>query len=188
MKCGHARKLFGAYWDDETTQAEREWVEAHILVCTSCRREYESYARAMELVATLPRQEASPDLVERTLARARRATAARDDLPANGVAWVPLTAAAALLVLSTTLVLQWVGPGAMRGSRVATTAPALPEPAATPVSAVPDPATVAAVTDSLFDHADDIEFVLDAVTLRRGRATVERGTGDIHAEQAVISF
>ena len=29
MKCGQARRLFGAYWDDEITQAEREWLEAH---------------------------------------------------------------------------------------------------------------------------------------------------------------
>lgn len=188
MKCGHARKLFASYWDDETTQAEREWVEAHFLVCAECRREYEAYARAMELVASLPRQEAAPDLLERTLARARRATPARDDLPARGVAWVPMTAAAALLVLSTTLVLQWVGPGALRETRVATSTSVAPtaEPVATEVPAPAEP--IAAVADSLFDPADDIEFVLDPVTLRRGRATVQRGNTDIHAEQAVISF
>ena len=29
MNCTHARKLFATFWDDETTQAEREWLESH---------------------------------------------------------------------------------------------------------------------------------------------------------------
>ena len=29
MKCSKARRWFGAYWDDEITQAERELLEAH---------------------------------------------------------------------------------------------------------------------------------------------------------------
>ena len=27
MSCKRARNLFAAYWDDEATQAEREWLE-----------------------------------------------------------------------------------------------------------------------------------------------------------------
>ena len=27
MNCDDARRLFGAYWDDELTLAEREWLE-----------------------------------------------------------------------------------------------------------------------------------------------------------------
>ena len=29
-RCDQARRLFGAYWDDEVTQAEREWLESHL--------------------------------------------------------------------------------------------------------------------------------------------------------------
>ena len=50
-------------------------------------------------------------------------------------------------------------------------------------------AQVSAAPDTIFDHSDDIEFVLDPVTLRRGRATVvhppQRG---IQTQQAVVSF
>ena len=47
---------------------------------------------------------------------------------------------------------------------------------------------VAAVPDSLFDHREDVEFILDPVTLRRGRATVNRPSGAVQAEQTVITF
>jgi anti-sigma factor RsiW len=73
MRCDRIRGLFGAYWDDEITQAEREWVESHFAACTPCRDEYESFSRSIELVSSLPREEASPDLVERVMARVRRA-------------------------------------------------------------------------------------------------------------------
>jgi predicted anti-sigma-YlaC factor YlaD len=60
MKCAQVVRLFGAYWDDETTQAEREWVEAHLASCSSCRKEYESFTRTLELVGSLPRVEPAP--------------------------------------------------------------------------------------------------------------------------------
>jgi hypothetical protein len=47
---------------------------------------------------------------------------------------------------------------------------------------------VATVPDSLFDHGQDVEFILDPVTLRRGRATVKNPTANVQAEQAVITF
>ena len=37
-------------------------------------------------------------------------------------------------------------------------------------------------------HTDDVEFILDPVTLRRGRATVTRAQGSPQAEQALITF
>ena len=50
-------------------------------------------------------------------------------------------------------------------------------------------AQIAGVADSVFDHSDDIEFVLDPVMLKRGRAAVTRpGPGEIRTEQAVVSF
>ena len=47
MKCARARKLFGAYWDDEITQGEREWLESHMNGCAACRNEYETLARTL---------------------------------------------------------------------------------------------------------------------------------------------
>ena len=37
MNCGDARRLFGAYWDDEITLAERDWLESHFASCAACR-------------------------------------------------------------------------------------------------------------------------------------------------------
>ena len=47
---------------------------------------------------------------------------------------------------------------------------------------------VAAVSDSLFDHSEDVEFILDPVTLHRGRATLTHVPGGAKAAQAIISF
>jgi predicted anti-sigma-YlaC factor YlaD len=193
MRCHDVRRLFGALWDDETTQAERDWIEAHFASCESCRREYDVFARSLELVSGLPRVEPAPDLLDRTLARARRASTTPDHLPASP-SWVPVTAAAAVLLVTAALVTQWIGIGSgPRGERmagpVATSVTQAPESATAPAAEAPGVATVAAASDSLFDHEQDIEFVLDPVTLRRGRANVVRTLpAGVQTEQAVVSF
>src|SRR6185503_2384178 len=82
MNCTHARKLFAAFWDDETTQAEREWLEGHFTSCDACRHDYEQYARTLEVLGSLPRVEPSPELHERVLQRVRRAESVPDRMPA----------------------------------------------------------------------------------------------------------
>ncbi len=205
MNCTHARRLFPAFWDDETTQAEREWLEAHFAACPRCRREYESYARTLELLGSMPRVEAPHDLAERALQRALRAETAPDRLPSARRSWIPATAAvAAVLLIALTLVAPWLG--ALRGTRLAThrsPTAANQEPV---VVRVPErvPGAVPAspqdrrgahqivsggrVPDNLFDHSEDVEFVLDPVTLRRGRAAVVRNGGASQGERAVITF
>ena len=208
MKCAAARRLFGAYWDDETTQAEREWLEAHFAACPACRAEYEGLARTLEWTGSLPRIEPAADLAERTLVRARRASPATDRISAGGVQWVPATAAAALLLIVGTLVSPWLGLGP--GPRVAERrepAPSLREPervspelatsrapgggarwspgdAHQPVATGP----IADVSDSLFDHSHDVEFILDPMSVRRGRATMAREPSAVQGKQAVITF
>ena len=81
MKCAQARRLYGAYWDDETTQAEREWLESHFSACARCRKEYEEFSRALEWAGSLARIEPAPDFLERTLTRARRAVPTADRIP-----------------------------------------------------------------------------------------------------------
>ena len=52
-------------------------------------------------------------------------------------------------------------------------------------------ATVGDEGDKVFDHNEDVEFILDPVTLHRGRASVthagSRRTG-VEGGQAIISF
>ena len=201
MKCVQARRLFGAYWDDDATQAEREWLESHFVACASCRAEYESYSRVLEVAGSLPRVEPAPDFLERTLARARRAVPTPDRIPTPGIQWVPITAAAALLLILGVLISPWVGLGP--GPQIAQRQPERPSlrepvlvrptsdsPRAVGEPVAPDGAAdaLAAVPDSLFDHSEDVEFILDPVTLRRGRATVTRPPGDVQGERAVITF
>jgi hypothetical protein len=47
---------------------------------------------------------------------------------------------------------------------------------------------LAAVPDSLFDHSEDVEFVLDPMTLHRGRPATVRSAGSVQGQQATITF
>jgi hypothetical protein len=151
--------------------------------------------------------EPAPDLVERVLTRARRAVPATDRIPTTGVPWVPVTAGAALLLVTATLISPWMG--LRPSSRIANRAPVV-TPAREPQLIVPTPSTeplaqesrgprqgpnapsasdpLAAVPDSLFDHSEDVEFILDPVTMRRGRASLTRAPAGAQAERAVITF
>ena len=100
-RCDQARRLFGAYWDDEVTQAEREWLESHLAGCPGCRQQYEQFARTLETVGSLPRTDTAADLPERALVAARRAVAVPDRIavaPARPM-WIQVTATAALLLV-----------------------------------------------------------------------------------------
>jgi anti-sigma factor RsiW len=160
MNCKHARNLFAAFWDDETTQAEREWLEGHFTSCPACRREYEQYARTLELVGSLPRVEAAADLSDRVLQRVRRAETVPDTMPVRRPIWVPVgSAVAACALLALTLANPWSGgprdPRTAQRSTDPVTQPVLVEP---PLSAESSPVAAAievpaATTDSLFDHS-----------------------------------
>jgi len=195
MNCGGARRLFGAYWDDEITLAERDWLESHFNSCAVCRGEYEQFARAIELVGSLPRVEVRPELAERALARARRSTAVSDRLPLGAPRWIPITATAALLTIAAAMALQWIGvtpPGRSPGrSPVAgATQPELLQPThAEPAAQDVVAGTTGGIADTLFDHSADVEFILDPVVLNKGRAhTVLKLNPDVRGEKAIITF
>jgi anti-sigma factor RsiW len=194
--CTRARDLFGPYWDDETTLAEREWLEGHLATCVACRESYEQLTRTLEAVATLPREEAAPDLAQRVLAAARRATPARDVVFVRETPrWVPLTAVAAAVLLVATSIVPYLTQTRMPSTLVRRETPIV-EPRL--VAAGAESHAVSrdglhhgspAMSDSLFDHSEDVDFVLDPVTLHRGRArTTTRLPQGVQGEQAVITF
>lgn len=195
-RCDQARGLFGAIWDDEVTQAEREWFDAHLAGCEGCRAGYDGFARTLEVVGTLPRVETSTDLPERALAAARRAAAVPDRvvIVTTRPAWVPVAAAAAAVVVVGALLLPLVTPrreGAP--SLVAVSEPAPPQArlveSGTSAPESSDAPTVSSVSGSLLDHSEDVEFILDPVVLHRGRAQAVTGLPDgFQGEQTVISF
>ena len=200
MNCGNARRLFDACWDDELTQAERDWLESHLARCPRCRVEYDARARVVELVGALPRIDAAPDFVERVLARTRRSEAAADRVPAAAGGWGPLVAAAAaVLVIAGMLLAPWSGisrgPTVRRPGMAFEVGPSQPvlrasAHAPAPAARTIAPGSVAAVSDTVFDHAEDVELVLDPVTLHHGRASLARSRtrAPVQGEQAVISF
>ena len=202
-RCDQGRRLFGAYWDDEVTQAEREWLESHLAACPGCRRQYEQFARTLETVGSLPRTDTATELPERALAAARRAPAVADRVAVAPLTprWVPVTAAAAVLLVAVTTLLPTVAPmltgGSLGSGRLGRLEKPVAEPRLVAVagSAAHDagraPAARAAKTiaDSLFDHSEDVEFILDPVVLHRGRAqTASRLPSGIQGEHTVISY
>lgn len=201
-RCDQGRRLFGAYWDDEVTQAEREWLESHLAGCPACRQQYEQFARTLEAVASLPRTEIASDLPERALAAARRASAVPDRIAAAPAQprWVPVTAAAALLLVGATAVLQTFAPvltarGPHAPTLLAPRDKPVPEPhflaasAPLPRADAPGPRPATHLADSLFDHSEDVEFILDPVVLHRGRAqAASHLPAGAQGEQTVISF
>jgi hypothetical protein len=88
--CERAQSLFGRAWDDELTAVERDGLELHVKGCAGCRREYDEFARTLELVQALPRPAVSDDFAARVLvaaaAREREAAAA----PRRIFAWPSL--------------------------------------------------------------------------------------------------
>ena len=117
-----------------------------------------------------------------------------------------MTAAALLLLVLGVLISPWVGfgPGPRVANReavpvpirepelVALRAPLSGSPGSTvarsPITARQAAGSMANGSDSLFDHSEDVEFILDPVTLHRGRATMTRRPAGVRGAQAVISF
>lgn len=196
-RCDQAGRLFGPYWDDEVTQAEREWLESHLGGCTGCRQRYEGFARTLESVGSLPRTEVASDLPERSLVAARRAMTVPDRIAVLSATprWVPVTAAAVVLLVGVGTLLPLLGSNRGSGMLASRDTPvALPRLVANanPGAAGRAPSASgphATLADSLFDHAEDVEFVLDPVLLRRGRAqSASQLPQGVQGEQTVISF
>jgi anti-sigma factor RsiW len=191
MICDRARRLFGACWDDELTQAERDGLEGHLASCPPCRTEYDEFSRALELTASLPRIEASADFVDRVLGRSRRATTAPDIVREAGSRWVPVAVAAAgaVLVVAALLVgsnLQWRAPASSQAPQIVRVEGPR-EPRFTPKPNVKpgesSPETRRGNAENLFDPDKNVEFVLGSAAVSGGR--VKR---DPEGQRPIITF
>ncbi len=193
MICDRAQRLFGACWDDELTQAERDGLESHLESCPACRREYDEFSRALELTAALPRIEASADFVDRALARSRRATTAPDIVREAGSRWVPVAAVAAagaVFVVAAVFVgsnLQWKAPASVPTAQVfKVNGPAEPRLVAAKPGVKPGKRSQEARradVESLFDPDKNVEFVLGSAPVAGGR--VKR---DPEGQRPIITF
>jgi anti-sigma factor RsiW len=191
MICDRARRLFGACWDDELTQAERDGLEGHLASCPPCRTEYDELSRALELTASLPRVEMSAGFVDRVLVRARRATTAPDIVHEAGSRWVPvaLAAAGAVLVVAAMLVgsnLQWRAPASSQVPQIVKVEGPreprfTPKPNVKPGERGPD--SRRGTAENLFDPDKNVEFVLGSAAVSGGR--VKR---DPEGQRPIITF
>jgi anti-sigma factor RsiW len=191
MICDRARRLFGACWDDELTQAERDGLEGHLASCPACRAGYDEFSRALELTASLPRIEASADFVDRVLVRSRRATTAPDAIREAGPRWVPVAAAVAgaVLVVAAVIVgphLQWRAPASSQTPQIVRIEGPR-EPRFAPKSNVKPGERRADAragdAERLFDPDKNVEFVLGSAAVNGGR--VKR---DPEGQQPIITF
>ena len=192
MICDRARHLFGACWDDELTQAERDRLEGHFASCPSCRAEYDEFSRTLELTAGLPRVEASAGFVDQVLARSRRATTAPDVIAEASSRWQPVALAAAgvMLVVAAVFVgsnLQWKAPAVSSQAPQIVRVEGPQEPRLTPKpDAKPGerrPETHRGSAESLFDPDKNVEFILGSAAVSGGR--VRR---DPEGQRPVITF
>jgi len=96
------------------------------------------------------------------------------------------SATAALLLVGLSALLPWLGtPTVQRVLAHREAQVAEPRLVATAAHARPESALV----DSVLNHSEDVEFILDPVVLHRGRAQApSRLPKGVQGEQAVISF
>ena len=144
ISCERAQTLFGPGWDDELSVVERESLEQHFAGCNPCRRDYDEFARTLELVQGLPRPQVSGDFATRVLAEARRreAEGGRGLLITRGwFAHPARLAIAAALVVAAGVSGLMMSPKP-QAPRVATQQVAAPAPVvATPAPIVTPPST-----------------------------------------------
>jgi hypothetical protein len=176
-RCDQARRLYGAYWDDEVTQAEREWLESHLAGCPvpPAVRTVRTHLGSRGLDAA---SDVATDLAERALVAARRATtvpdriavapsfAGRPDRPA----WIPVTATAALLLVGLSALLPWLGtPGVQRVFSHREAQVAEPRCVATATHASGQVRPQATLVDSVLNHQEGVQFIPSTRSCR-GRA------------------
>jgi hypothetical protein len=62
MKCAEIRKSFSPYLDGRVSGAEMRLLERHVEECAACGHEYEAAQRTQQLLSSLRRKKAPPDL------------------------------------------------------------------------------------------------------------------------------
>ena len=72
-----AEELFSAYWDDELAADQASQLEEHLKSCVVCRREYETFERALDAVGSLHRMVAPSHFAEAVRGRIRKRSGGR---------------------------------------------------------------------------------------------------------------
>jgi hypothetical protein len=84
MNCRSAESLFSALVEDELSQKERRFLEAHLLACRKCSVGLKEMRAAMELFRSLPSEDTSPHFEQDVMTRIRSGEGLRPSV----VEWV----------------------------------------------------------------------------------------------------
>lgn len=188
MNCRSAESLFSALIEDELSQKERRFLEAHLLACRKCSVGLKETRAAMELFQSLPSEETSPHFEEDVMARIRSGEGLRPSLVewARGLlapAWLRPAAVAGAGACAVWIAALVSGPilervnGTSTVASVSTPAPSTPE---APAPVAPDVPAVSMARDSQPVSETGTELASDAAPRTR---SLPPATADRRAEQ-----
>jgi anti-sigma factor RsiW len=111
----HARatELFSAYWDQDLPASDVGALEEHLRSCVVCRREYQTFQKAVGAVGQLNKVTAPPDFAEAVRTRIRKRSHGRFFTPRRMAERIPYELFSLVmlgLILAIYLVLQWAQP------------------------------------------------------------------------------
>lgn len=115
----HARatELFSAYWDRELPADDLGALEEHLKSCVVCRREYQTFEKALGAVGQLHKMTAPPDFAEGVRSRIRKRSRERFFTPRRLAERIPYELFSLVmlgLLLAIYVVLQLSQPGHLR--------------------------------------------------------------------------
>ncbi|HSQ59380.1 MAG TPA: zf-HC2 domain-containing protein [Acidobacteriota bacterium] len=140
MNCRSAESLFSALIEDELSQKERRFLEAHLLSCRKCSVSLKETRAAMEMFQSLPTEETSPHFEEDVMARIRSGEGLRPSLVEwlRGLlapAWLRPVAVAGAGACAVWIAALVAGPYLNPGDRTAPVAVVTPAPSTGETSA-----------------------------------------------------
>ena len=109
-----ATELFSAYWDQELGPDELATLEEHLTSCVVCRRDYQTFKKALGAVGTLDKQMAPPDFADAVRSRIRKRSHGRFFTPRRMVERIPYELFSLVmlgLILAIYVVIQLSQPG-----------------------------------------------------------------------------
>lgn len=112
-----AAELFSAYWDEELAADQAGALEEHLRTCVVCRREYQSFERAVGAVGQLHRMVAPSDFAAGVRSKIRRRSKGRLFSPRRLAERVPYELFSLVmlgLILAIYVVLQLTQPGVLK--------------------------------------------------------------------------
>ena len=112
-----ATELFSAYWDRELGDAEKGALEEHLRSCLVCRREFQTFEKTVNAVATLDKQVAPPDFAEGVRGKIRKRSRGRFFNPRKLAERIPYEVFSLVmlgLILAIYVVLQLTHPGQLK--------------------------------------------------------------------------